>query len=139
MITPAQPSELHLAPERAEPAVGAVHVLHHHNARMRLLGDVGVVLEAKLARFLAPAPVWLARANGRGARVADDRFRVGNGSQQRPAIEPECAAVGRDQLQRVTDRRRIKGSKRVELAARKNGHHVRTPGGQAELELFLSV
>jgi len=72
-------------------------------------------------------------------RVADDWFRVGNGSQQRPAIEAEGSAVGYDQLQRVADRRRIKGSKRIELAARKNGHHVRTPGSQAEVELFLSV
>jgi hypothetical protein len=102
---------------------------------MRLLGDVRLVFQVKLARLLAPAPVWLPGADRRGAGVADDRLGIGDGRQQRPAIEAERAAIGHDQLKRIADRRRIEGSKRVELAARKSGgHHTEAPGGQAERE-----
>jgi hypothetical protein len=61
---------------------------------VRRLGDVGVVFEAKLARLLAPAPVRLARADGCGAGVADDRLRVGNRGQQRRRLKPSARRSG---------------------------------------------
>ena len=70
---------LNLTPERAEPGIGAVDILDDADARTMAGADIFVIRDPPLLLFGGRKAGGEHRADGHGARIADDRRQIGNG------------------------------------------------------------
>ena len=111
---------LHLAPEGAEAGFDAVDVLDHDHARLRPGGDVFVVGKPEGAQVGGACRLFLARADRRGAGIADDRL-LRHRRDQRRAVEAEATPLRGDDLERVADGRGIERGKGGEIGRGRHG------------------